>query len=49
MEPWSPPPGHKWTKWEYDHKSKRWYRHCTYGKGNCSAVESLPRGAKRPK
>jgi hypothetical protein len=40
-------PGHHWTKWRYNCKKRRWYRHCTRGR-YCTAVESVPRGM-RPK
>lgn len=38
--------GHRWTRWAYNHARRRWYRHCTIGGGNCTAVESVPRGMK---
>jgi len=48
-EPFAPPPGHKYTAWKYDHARRRWYRHCVIGEGNCSMVESVPRGMKPKK
>jgi len=37
---------HLFTAWKYDRHRRRWYRHCVIGGGNCSYVESVPRGMK---
>lgn len=38
-------PGHRWTRWQYDRRRRRWYRHCGFSRW-CTAVESVARGMK---